>query len=59
MAHLSGSPGQIINLLAISFVIARVGYVICYLADWASLRSVVWTLGFLATFLLFISPLLG
>jgi uncharacterized MAPEG superfamily protein len=33
--------------------------VICYLADWASLRSAVWSLGFVATFVLFVTPLLG
>jgi uncharacterized MAPEG superfamily protein len=59
VAHLSGGPEQIVDLLAISFVVARVGYVICYLADWASLRSAVWTIGFLATLLLFVSPLLA
>ena len=57
VAHLAGGPQQIIDLLAISFVAARIGYVVCYLADWASLRSTVWGLGFLATFALFVTPL--
>ena len=57
VAHLGGGPGRVIDLLAISFVVARVGYVICYLADWASLRSAVWSVGFLVTFALFLAPL--
>jgi uncharacterized MAPEG superfamily protein len=58
VAQLGSGPQQIVDLLAICFVAARVGYVICYLADWASLRSAVWSLGFLATFALFAAPLL-
>jgi uncharacterized MAPEG superfamily protein len=33
--------------------------VICYLADWASLRSAVWSVGFLVNFALFLTPLLA
>ena len=57
VAHLGGGPERVIDLLAITFVVARVGYVFCYLADWASLRSAVWSVGFLVTFALFVSPL--
>ena len=59
VAHLGGGSERVIDLLAISFVVARVGYVICYLADWASLRSAVWSVGFLLTLALFLTPLLG
>jgi uncharacterized MAPEG superfamily protein len=59
VAQLGGGPQRIVDLLAVAFVVARVGYVVCYLADWASLRSAVWSLGFLATFALFVTPLLG
>jgi uncharacterized MAPEG superfamily protein len=37
-------PGKI-DGLAVTFVVARVGYLVCYLADWPLARSVVWTLG--------------
>ncbi len=57
VAHLAGGPERILDLLAISFVVARIVYVICYIADWAMLRSVVWTVGFLVTFALFLTPL--
>ena len=59
VAHLGGGPAHLIDLLAISFVVARVGYVIFYLADWASFRSAVWSVGFLLTFALFLAPLFG
>ncbi|AKX51130.1 MAPEG family protein [Thiopseudomonas alkaliphila] len=34
-----------IDVLAISFVISRVLYLIAYIADWASLRSLIWLAG--------------
>jgi uncharacterized MAPEG superfamily protein len=34
-----------INLLAIAFVVIRVAYVVAYLMNWASLRTVIWTAG--------------
>ena len=59
VAHLGGGSERVIDLLAISYVVARIGYVICYLADWASLRSVVWTVGFLVTFAIFLTPVIA
>jgi uncharacterized MAPEG superfamily protein len=58
VAQTAGGPQRVIDLLAIAFVVARVGYVACYLADWSSLRSAVWSVGFLATFAIFLTPLL-
>jgi len=58
VAHLAGGPERVVDLLAVSFVVARIIYVICYLADWALLRSGVWTVGFLVTFALFLTTLL-
>ena len=34
-----------INVLAVLFITSRLLYIICYLADWAMLRSLVWALG--------------
>jgi uncharacterized MAPEG superfamily protein len=59
VAHLGGGPERLVDLLAVSYVIARIGYVTCYLADWASLRSAVWTVGFLVTLALFLTPAVG
>jgi uncharacterized MAPEG superfamily protein len=57
VGHLAGGPERIVDLLAASFVVVRIVYVICYLLDWAVLRSAVWTFGFLVTFALFLTPL--
>lgn len=46
IAHLVGTaPQHTLDLLAIGFVVSRVLYFICYLADWASARSLVWLAG--------------
>ena len=45
IAHLAGAPQARIDLLAIVFVLARVAYIACYLADLASLRSLAWFVG--------------
>lgn len=42
--HLQASQ-PLINGLAVAFVVARVGYIGAYLADWANLRSALWALG--------------
>ena len=46
IAHQVGHAAQTtIDLLAIWFVVSRVLYLICYLADWAPIRSLVWGVG--------------
>ncbi|MGV8920448.1 MAG: MAPEG family protein [Pseudomonas sp.] len=34
-----------IDVLAVMFITTRLLYIICYLADWAALRSIVWFAG--------------
>lgn len=46
IAHLAGAEPARIDRLALAFVLLRVGYAICYLADWPRLRSLVWGLAF-------------
>jgi len=53
IAHLQNVPQLTTDLLAISFVIARVAYLICYLADWPTTRSIVWLLGLICVATLF------
>lgn len=53
IAHLTQAPQARIDLLAIVFVVARVGYLACYLADLATLRSFVWLVGIGAAVALF------
>jgi uncharacterized MAPEG superfamily protein len=46
VAHLAGNAELVtINVLAVLFITSRLLYMICYLADWAILRSLVWFVG--------------
>ena len=46
IAHLAGTAELVtINVLAVLFITSRLLYIICYLADWAILRSLVWSVG--------------
>lgn len=56
MAHTTQTAGWLIDLLAIIFVIARVIYLLCYWADLAWQRSLVWFVGLVCSLLLMISP---
>jgi uncharacterized MAPEG superfamily protein len=42
MAH---APQGRVDLLAIGFVVARIAYLVCYVADWPTTRSVMWLAG--------------
>jgi uncharacterized MAPEG superfamily protein len=44
--YLQAAPLSL-DLLALAFVLLRIAYIYCYVADKASLRSMVWTLAFL------------
>lgn len=58
-AQLGHAPHEYVNVLALAFVVLRVVYVGMYVADLATLRSIVWTLGLTASLALFFTPLLG
>lgn len=46
VAHLAGNAELVtINVLSVVFITSRLLYIICYLADWAILRSLVWFVG--------------
>ncbi|CAD5106416.1 MAPEG family protein [Zestomonas carbonaria] len=46
IAHLAGGASQaLIDSLAVAFIISRLFYIGCYIADWAPVRSVVWFMG--------------
>jgi uncharacterized MAPEG superfamily protein len=47
VAHLAGAEQMLVDQLAIGFIVSRVLYSICYLMNWASLRSLVWMVGLL------------
>lgn len=46
IAHLAGGATQgLIDQLAVAFIVSRVLYLLCYLAGWGVLRSLVWFAG--------------
>ena len=46
VAHLAGNAELVtINVLSVLFITSRLLYIICYLADWAILWSLVWAIG--------------
>jgi uncharacterized MAPEG superfamily protein len=48
LALLTGVDPQIVDALAAFFVVMRVAYVFCYVADKAKLRTMVWSAAYLA-----------
>ncbi len=57
VAHLGGADPKLTTPLALTFVAARLVYHVLYLADFATLRSTIWSVGLLATTGLFFAPL--
>ena len=45
IASIANAPQGRVDLLAIGFVAARIAYLICYVADWPTTRSIVWLAG--------------
>lgn len=54
VAHLAQAPQGRVDALAVTFVAARVVYGVCYFADLATLRSIVWGIGALCVVGLFV-----
>lgn len=49
IAHQLHAPQSRIDFLAVGFILLRLIYGVCYIMDWASIRSLVWTLGMACT----------
>lgn len=45
IASFANAPQERVDLLAIGFVLMRVGYLVCYVANWPSTRSIFWLVG--------------
>lgn len=58
VAHIAHGPQGVINGLAAIFILARIGYTAAYITDRATLRSLLWFVGFVCDILLFCTPLL-
>lgn len=46
IAHQLGAPQTMLDILAFVYVVLRLLFILMYLADLASVRSVIWTLAF-------------
>ncbi len=58
VSHLAGGNASVSGVLAISFLVARLFFQGFYLANWGTARSVSWAVGYGATLMLFLTPLL-
>jgi len=45
IATIANAPQNRVDLLAVGFVLARIAFLICYLANWSTTRSIVWVAG--------------
>ena len=53
IASIAHAPQARIDLLAVGFVLARIAYLVCYVANWPTTRSTVWSIGILCVVSLF------
>jgi uncharacterized MAPEG superfamily protein len=58
LAEFRASPQHLIDELAILFLIVRAAYVLTYLGDRPTLRSILWSVGFAINTAIFFLPLL-
>jgi uncharacterized MAPEG superfamily protein len=58
LAEFRAAPQNLINELSVLFLIVRTAYVLTYVGNRPSLRSILWALGFLITVAIFFLPLL-
>lgn len=45
IASIANAPQARVDLLAIGFVVVRIAYLVCYVANWPTTRSVLWLAG--------------
>jgi len=53
IASIANAPQNRIDLLSIGFVLARITFLICYLTNWATTRSIVWSVGLICVVAIF------
>ena len=58
LAEFRGAPQNLINELAILFLIVRVAYVLTYIGDRPRLRSILWSIAFIINIAIFFLPLI-
>jgi uncharacterized MAPEG superfamily protein len=58
LAEFRGAPQNLINELAVLFLIVRIAYVFTYLGNRPRLRSILWNIGFTINIAIFFLPLI-
>lgn len=58
LAEFRAAPQYLINELAVLFLIVRITYVLTYIGNRPSLRSILWSVGFLINIGIFFLPLI-
>jgi uncharacterized MAPEG superfamily protein len=58
LAEFRTAPQNLINELAVLFLIVRIAYVLTYLGDRPTLRSILWNIGFAINVSIFFLPLI-
>jgi uncharacterized MAPEG superfamily protein len=58
LAEFRAAPQNLVNELAVLFLIVRVAYVLTYLGDRPTLRSILWAIGFVLNAGIFFLPLI-
>lgn len=53
VAHIADAPQDRVDAIAIAFIVARLLYIACYIANRATLRSLVWAIGFFLSLALY------
>jgi uncharacterized MAPEG superfamily protein len=53
IAQMRGTSQATVDLLALAFVASRVTYLICYVANWSTARSIVWLVGIVCVIAIF------
>ena len=55
VAQSIGASQERVDALAVIFIVARVVYTVCYVADWHGARSIAWLIGWVATVAIFVT----
>jgi uncharacterized MAPEG superfamily protein len=58
LAEFRAAPQNLINELAVQFLIVRIAYVFTYLGDRPTLRSILWSIGFAINVGIFFLPMI-
>jgi len=56
LAEYRAAPQHTIDALAVAFLLIRLAFVLAYLANWATLRTILWNVGFFVNTAIFFLP---